>query len=90
VRARRTDPDTSHQAAADAAAFAGSHCERILRALSAVANATPHELTLSTGLTVVQLDRRLPELEKAGRARVVVDADGKPMQRGSARVWERC
>lgn len=88
VRARRSDPTTSHQAAEGAAAFAGSHCSRILRGLDAVPNATPHELTARTGLTVVQIDRRLPELAAEGKARVVM-VDGQPLQRGGARVWER-
>ena len=87
-RARAADPDTSHQAAEGAAAFAGSHCARIVKALATVANATPHELTKHTGLTVVQIDRRLPELEREGRARVVF-VGGKPLQRGGFRVWER-
>lgn len=88
-RARATDPETSHQAAEGASAFVGSHCSRILKALHRVANATPHELTTTTALTVVQIDRRLPELEREGRARVVF-VDGKPLQRGGSRVWERC
>lgn len=89
VRARRTDPATSHQAAEGAAAFAGSHSDRILRALKAVPNATPHELTVPTRLTVVQIDRRLPELARREAARVVL-VDGVELQRGGARVWEAC
>ena len=89
-RARSTDPETSHQAAEGASAFVGSHCARIRKALEGVANATPHELTIATGLTVVQIDRRLPELEREGRARVVIGVDGKPLQRGGSRVWEWC
>lgn len=87
VRARRSDPVTSHQAAEGAQAFAGSHCSRILRALAS-GPATPHELADATGLTVVQIDRRLPELAREGTARVVM-VDGQPLQRGGARVWER-
>lgn len=87
VRARRSDPSTSHQAADGAAAFAGSHCSRILRALAS-GPATAHELADLTGLTVVQIDRRVPELEREGKARVVV-VDGQPVIRGGARVWER-
>lgn len=89
MRARRTDPATSHQAAEDAARFAPSQSQRILNCLAAVPNATPHELTIATALTVVQIDRRLPELEREGKARVVI-VDGKPLQRGNSRVWEAC
>ena len=88
-RARATDPETSQQAAEGASAFAGSHSARILNALQAVASATAHELAQPTGLTVVQIDRRLPELEREGKARVVT-VDGEPLQRGGARVWEAC
>ena len=68
-------------------AFAGGHCERILAALANGRQATPHELQEDTGLTVVQIDRRLPELQRAGKARVVQMA-GEDLTRGGARVWE--
>lgn len=87
-RARRTDPATSHAAAADAVRFAGSQSARILRALQALGSATAHELALHTGLTVVQCDRRLPELERAGSARVLM-VGAKPMTRAGFRVWAR-
>ena len=40
-----------------------------------------------TGLTVVQADRRLPELRRAGKVRVV-QFGGADLIRGGARVWE--
>jgi hypothetical protein len=84
-RSRSTDPATSKQAAAKAARFAESHAGRILAALMD-GPATAHELSALTGLTVVQIDRRLPELADMGRACVVLHM-GEPMQRGGARVW---
>jgi hypothetical protein len=88
VRARATDPITSHRAAAAAARFASSHAGRIQAALNEHGAATAHELAQRTGLSVVQIDRRLPELAAADRARVVLDTHGEPLVRGGARVWE--
>lgn len=87
VRARRTDPATSKQAAVNAEKFASSHAGRILAALKAHGSKTAHELH-TTGLTVVQIDRRLPELSKLGLAKVVKLDDGADMVRGGFRVWE--
>ena len=85
-RARRTDPATSHKAAAKAERFAASHAGRILAALRDLGLATAHELALATGLTVVQIDRRTIELQRAGLA-YVVSMDGDPLVRDGFRVW---
>lgn len=85
-RARRTDPETSHTAARNAERFAASHAGRILEALRQGA-ATAHELSILTGLTVVQIDRRLPELQ----AKKLAQPKGYPVGyvlRGGFRVWE--
>lgn len=84
---RATDPLSSVLAAERAAKFAGNHCDRILADLRKRGQATPHEMQSTTGLTVVQIDRRLPELLKAGRVRVV-QRGGADLIRGGARVWE--
>lgn len=84
---RASDPLSSVMAAEAAINFAGKHCERILAALKAAGQATPHEMQDATGLTVVQIDRRLPDLQKAGKARVV-QCGGEDLMRGKARVWE--
>ena len=68
VRARRTDPQTSHDAASRAERFAASHAGRILAALKEHGPGTPAALSGHTGLTVVQIDRRLPELRVIGLA----------------------
>jgi predicted transcriptional regulator len=84
-RARNVDPATSHVAAAKAARFSESHAGRIHVALTQ-GPATAHELAERTGLTVVQIDRRLPELQRMGMAAVVV-CDGKTVTRDGFRVW---
>lgn len=86
AHARATDPRTSRAAEACSGTFTEGHCARILSALQECP-ATAHELQEPTGLTVVQIGRRLPELLNAGRARVVL-VDGGALVRGGARVWE--
>jgi len=88
VRARKSDPVTSHTAARNADRFANGHKARIMEALR-TSVATAHRLSELTGLTVVQIDRRLPELEKAGLARPVVVC-GQLLVIGGFRVWESC
>ena len=87
-RARRTDPATSKAAAARATEFADSHAGRILAALDRIGTGTAHEIGEAAGLTVVQTDRRLPELERDGRVYVITQ-DGKPLIRDGFRVWSR-
>ena len=84
---RAHDPLTSVMAAEAASAFSGPHCERILLALKQGAG-TAQELMDRTGLTVVQIDRRLPELFRNGKARVV-QFNGEDLIRDGYRVWER-
>lgn len=71
VRARRADPAPSKRAAVNAAKFADSHAGRILHALRLQGQMTTHQIAQCTGLTVVQVDRRKKELERAGLIRVV-------------------
>lgn len=85
-RARATDPLSSIQAADGAALFAGPHKDRIVNALTSLKNATAHEIAHATGLTVVQVDRRLPELKRDGVARVL-ELAGDDVMRGGFRVW---
>lgn len=87
VRARSTDPSTSHEAAANAHLFAGSHCERIVATLADLGSGTAQEIGAHCGLTVVQCDRRLVELQRAGRALVLHGLDSKPITRDGYRVW---
>lgn len=89
MRARRTDPESSHIAAANACEFAGTHAQRILAALEEISTGTAHEIAVESGLTVVQVDRRLCELERGGRVYILTMA-GKPLIRDGFRVWARC
>lgn len=87
-RARRSDPSTSHAAAAGSAKFAESHASRILLALQYGAfNA--EEIGAAAGLTVVQVDRRTIELQRKGLIRVK-QLGGADVVRNGMRVWEAC
>jgi len=65
---RRQDPETSKQAAKAAARFAASHAGRVLSALKEYGPMVARGLAHATGLTQVQVCRRLPDLEEAGLA----------------------
>ena len=97
--ARSTDPATSHMAASRTACFAVTHRDRICSALRAAEKtykagtrdhwgATAKELSEITGLTVVQIDRRLPELERDNLVTVSATHDAKDLIRDGFRVWE--
>lgn len=88
-RARRTDPSTSKVAAQNAKHFAGSHKERIIAALKEGPR-TAFGLSQMTGLTVVQIDRRAIELERAGLIGYVMDERGNEWTVGGYRVWKLC
>ena len=85
MRFRTSDPVTSKEAAASAAAFAPTHSELICAALEN-GTMTAAEISRSTGLTVVQIDRRLPELQRSGRVQVA-QLDGCDLVRDGYRVW---
>lgn len=87
-RVRATDPLSSVLAAEGASRFAGSHKERILAALAELVTATAHNISSATGLTVVQVDRRLPELNRDGLAEVVEASPGVDLLRDGFRVWK--
>jgi len=86
VRSRRSDPATSHAAATNAERFASTHAARILAALKD-GPATAHKIADMTGLTVVQVDRRLPEMARAGLCEVMRDELGGDVVVGGFRVW---
>jgi len=71
VRHRRTDPAPSRLAAENSKRFADSHAGRILNCLRLHGQRSTHEIAQIIGLSVVQIDRRKAELERAGRVRVV-------------------
>lgn len=85
---RATDPLSSFFAAQRAEAFKQSHAERILSSLKQHGQASAHELQLLTGLTIVQIDRRLIEMQRAGLIELVLAADGAPLLACGCRVWK--
>lgn len=85
-RARKSDPATSKAAAVNSGRFAESHAGRILAALNEGPRSS-HGIAEMTGLQLVQVDRRLPELARAGKARVM-QAGGADVVVGGYRVWE--
>lgn len=66
--ARRTDPATSHQAAARATTFLRGHAAQIVEALETIDRAlTYYQIAERCGLQPVQVHRRLAALVDAGR-----------------------
>lgn len=92
-RARATDPVTSIAAAAHSRQFSTGHAVKILNILRSWGcqyggdGWTAKDIAEAVGLSVVQVDRRLPELRAAGLVRVV-QADGKDWIRDGFRIWE--
>lgn len=86
--ARRNDPLTSYLAADRVKLFEGAHKERIIAALHMLGRqGTAAEIARFSGLQVVQVDRRLPELQREHRTRVVKNC-GFDVIRNGYRVWE--
>jgi predicted ArsR family transcriptional regulator len=86
THARKTDPEVSFEAAARAVEFSGAHCDRILACLETFGPQTKDEIADKTGLSPVQVDRRLPDLRKAGKA--VPTGDVRQSHSGRPeRVW---
>lgn len=88
-RARSTDPQTSHEAAAAANELAQGHYALILGALGLHGAQTIYELADRTGLSAVQVARRLPEMAATApaMARRTTRTRPSPSGRGCT-VWE--
>ena len=89
-RARETDVETSHQAAASIADQAGSQRERILLELEREGGPlTADQLDDFIGWRLTTAGRRLPELREMGRVRML---ERTAMTRSGrrARLWGRC
>lgn len=69
--ARSTDPETSHEAAEKAASFAGKHEAACFGAIhdAGAFGATAKEIARATGLTDVQVNRRLGNMGERGLIR---------------------
>jgi 2-iminoacetate synthase ThiH len=72
-RARRTDQQTSHEAAAKAGVFIRGQGKRIYNYLQSIHPnaANPEEIGRHTGMTVVQVDRLRKLMVDAGMVEVV-------------------
>lgn len=85
--AHRNDPETSHDAAARVGEFKPDHQQIILNTLAQARNGyTAHEIAAHSNLEMVQVNRRLHELGKAGS---IIRSDEKratPSGR-KAHVW---
>lgn len=85
--ARRTDPATSHAAAARVNEFAGSHRAQVLAALKLHGPMTADQIATRTRLQSQQVNKRLPECQRLGLAAPTGDerlsASGRP-----ERVWK--
>jgi hypothetical protein len=83
-RARSSDPETSHAAARKAVNFAHGHYAKIIGALKLFGPQTIYELAANTGLTHVQVARRMPELSEV----VCRTEETRPSPTGNpCRVW---
>ncbi len=86
LRVRAHDPGTSMAAAERAAAFAGSHAQRILNVCSLTRPLSTAEIATKAGLTVVQVARRTVELQRDGKL-VVAQLNGEDMVVDGYRCW---
>ncbi len=94
LRRRNTDPATSHAAARRVKEFDDSIYELILSALKQAGNwgFTVHAIADASALTAWQVNKRLPELERAGKVKVLLDEYRQPVTRlgpsgRACRVW---
>lgn len=85
-RVRAHDPITSVEAAEESLKFSKTQAGRILGALRDLGTAGAGELAVATGMTVVQVDRRLPDLKRAELAHVL-QLNGEDVRRDGYRVW---
>lgn len=85
--ARRTDPATSHKAAARVEEFAPSHREQVLSALRRFGRAGAEQIAAATKMDAYSVRKRLSDLEHASLARPTetlrTTASGR-----KERVWE--
>lgn len=90
--ARRTDPGTSHSAAARVREFAKQHRDQIMGVLKQHSvGLTVHEIASLCRLDAHAIGKRMAELERDGEVEVVRDVFGevtRPSPSGrAARVW---
>lgn len=79
--ARRTDPVTSHRAAAKAASITPSHRNIILAALREHGELTVYGIEGVTGIAAHRVGKRMVELQRLGLAEPCGESDG-------CRIWK--
>lgn len=84
--ARRTDPDTSHDAASRVSEFQSSHQHRVLAAIQDLGEATVDEIARKCGIPAHAVGKRIPELERLGQ--IVATGAERPGDSGRLqRIW---
>lgn len=88
--ARRADPETSKQAAREAVTFTGKHEAAIFGAIhdAGERGATAKEIARSTGLTDVQVNRRLGAMGERGLIERRYEG-GELVKREGCAIWWR-
>lgn len=85
--ARGTDPATSKLAAGESAGLVGDHYERILRAMRVVSPGGAEQVADEARLAAYQVRKRLPELARAGRVRVLDGELRRTREGRRERMW---
>ena len=85
--ARRGDPETSKEAASRLRSFAAGQCAEILMLLHKYGPLSPEQIAAKLAIDKVAVCRRLPDLQKASKARptglTVATISGRRQ-----RIWE--
>lgn len=89
-KARATDPQTSHDAAASMKKAASHQCVVVLMALRELGEAGAEQIANRCKLDKFQVCRRLPELEAAGIVEVVEGKTRKTKSGRQERTWRAC
>ena len=87
MRARRTDPATSHEAAAMAVQFAPGHQELVLRALREHGQLGAEQIANIIGMQAYAVRKRLPELQDLHLVEPAGDLTRRTATGRRERVW---
>ena len=69
THARRTDPETSREAASRVREFASGQCAEILHLLKKYGPMSPEQIAAHMAIDAYSVRKRTADLEKAGKAR---------------------
>ncbi len=85
-RTRKTDPQTSKEAAARVEEFAPSQHQTIIALLKEYGKQTPEQIAAHMGIDAYAVRKRLPELQRQGLA-LPTGETAKTASGRSQRVW---